>query len=659
MLVPPLSTGIFAYMNYRVPRTRKEIFETLIKGLQRLEYRGYDSAGVAIDGNNNEVKERHIQLVKKRGNVKALMKNFTVKWDTYSMDLKVDHPQRSDKGNEFVVIHNGIITNYKDLRKFLESKGYEFESETDTETIAKLIKYVFDNRETEDITFSTLVERVIQQLEGAFALVFKSIHYPGEAVATRRGSPLLIGVRSKYKLSTEQIPILYRTRNFENVKKICKTRMKRLDSSTCLHAVGDKAVEFFFASDASAIIEHTNRVIFLEDDDIAAVADGKLSIHRVKRSASDDPSRAIQTLQMELQQIMKGNFSAFMQKEIFEQPESVFNTMRGRVNFETNTVLLGGLKDHLKEIRRCRRLIVIGCGTSYHAAVATRQVLEELTELPVMVELASDFLDRNTPVFRDDVCFFISQSGETADTLLALRYCKDRGALTVGVTNTVGSSISRETDCGVHINAGPEIGLRPDGQFISLVMFGLMMSEDRISLQNRRREIIHGLQSLPGLIKEVLSLDEKIHDLALELYTQRSLLVMGRGYNYATCLEGALKIKEITYMHSEGILAGELKHGPLALIDKQMPVIMVIMKDPCFAKCQNALQQVTARQGRPIILCSRDDTESSKFAYKTIELPHTVDCLQGILSVIPLQLLSFHLAVLRGYDVCLKSGNVN
>uniref|UniRef100_A0A8C2QUN7 glutamine--fructose-6-phosphate transaminase (isomerizing) n=2 Tax=Capra hircus TaxID=9925 RepID=A0A8C2QUN7_CAPHI len=667
--------GIFAYMNYRVPRTRKEIFETLIKGLQRLEYRGYDSAGVAIDGNNNEVKERHIQLVKKRGNVKALDEEL---YKQDSMDLKVEfethfgiahtrwathgvpnavnsHPQRSDKGNEFVVIHNGIITNYKDLRKFLESKGYEFESETDTETIAKLIKYVFDNRETEDITFSTLVERVIQQLEGAFALVFKSVHYPGEAVATRRGSPLLIGVRSKYKLSTEQIPVLYRTRNIENVKNICKTRMKRLDSSTCLHAVGDKAVEFFFASDASAIIEHTNRVIFLEDDDIAAVADGKLSIHRVKRLASDDPSRAIQTLQMELQQIMKGNFSAFMQKEIFEQPESVFNTMRGRVNFETNTVLLGGLKDHLKEIRRCRRLIVIGCGTSYHAAVATRQVLEELTELPVMVELASDFLDRNTPVFRDDVCFFISQSGETADTLLALRYCKDRRALTVGVTNTVGSSISRETDCGVHINAGPEIGVASTkaytSQFISLVMFGLMMSEDRISLQNRRREIIHGLKSLPELIKEVLSLDEKIHDLALELYTQRSLLVMGRGYNYATCLEGALKIKEITYMHSEGILAGELKHGPLALIDKQMPVIMVIMKDPCFAKCQNALQQVTARQGRPIILCSKDDTESSKFAYKTIELPHTVDCLQGILSVIPLQLLSFHLAVLRGYDV--------
>uniref|UniRef100_A0A8D2PTI9 glutamine--fructose-6-phosphate transaminase (isomerizing) n=1 Tax=Zosterops lateralis melanops TaxID=1220523 RepID=A0A8D2PTI9_ZOSLA len=654
-----------------VPRTRKEIYETLIKGLQRLEYRGYDSAGVAIDGNNNEDKERFIKLVKKRGKVKALEEELYkqddldsktdfethfgiahTRWATHGVPSAINsHPQRSDKRNEFVVIHNGIITNYKDLRKFLESKGYEFESETDTETIPKLIKYMYDNRESEDTSFSALVERVIQQLEGAFALVFKSIHYPGEAVATRRGSPLLIGVRSKYKLSTEQVPVLYRTCKEEQGWQ-CSCGIFNCFAVTNSDVSCLSCFCFFLCS---AIIEHTNRVIFLEDDDIAAVTDGKLSIHRLKRSASDDPSRAIQTLQMELQQIMKGNFSAFMQKEIFEQPESVVNTMRGRVNFESSTVLLGGLKDHLKEIRRCRRLIIIGCGTSYHAAVATRQVLEELTELPVMVELASDFLDRNTPVFRDDVCFFISQSGETADTLMALRYCKERRALTVGITNTVGSSISRETDCGVHINAGPEIGVASTkaytSQFVSLVMFGLMMSEDRISLQKRRQEIISGLKSLPEMIKEVLSLDEKIHDLALELYKQRSLLVMGRGYNYATCLEGALKIKEITYMHSEGILAGELKHGPLALIDKQMPVIMVIMKDPCFTKCQNALQQVTARQGRPIILCSKEDTESSKFAYKTIELPHTVDCLQGVLSVIPLQLLSFHLAVLRGYDV--------
>uniref|UniRef100_A0A6Q2YDA5 glutamine--fructose-6-phosphate transaminase (isomerizing) n=1 Tax=Esox lucius TaxID=8010 RepID=A0A6Q2YDA5_ESOLU len=667
--------GIFAYLNYCVPRTRKEIFELLVKGLMRLEYRGYDSAGIAVDGDKNTTKDNNqdIVLIKKKGKVKALDEELYKKdcmnleavlgthfgiahtrWATHGEPNAINsHPHRSDKNNEFVVIHNGIITNYKELKKYLNSKGYEFESETDTEVIPKLIKYVYDNRERDDLSFSTLVERVIQQLEGAFALVFKSRYFPGEAVATRRGSPLLIGVRSQHELSAEHIPIQY---NNMGGGGGCKLHNRPEDSSTAVSVTGDgKGMEYYFASDASAIIEHTNKVIYLEDDDIAAVVSGKLSIHRLNRQAGEDPVRAIQTLQMELQEIMKGNFEAFMQKEIFEQPESVFNTMRGRICFETNKVVLGGLKDHLKEIKRCRRLIVIGCGTSFHAAVATRQILEELTELPVMVELASDFLDRNTPVFRDDVCFYISQSGETADTLMALRYCKERGALTVGVTNTVGSSICRETDCGVHINAGPEIGVASTkaytSQFVSLIMFGLMMSEDRISLQGRRLEIINGLRTLPDMIKKVLALDKNIKSIADELYEQKSLLVMGRGFNYATCLEGALKIKEITYMHSEGILAGELKHGPLALIDKDMPVIMIIMRDACYTKCQNALQQVTARSGRPIILCCQDDPEVSKNAYKTIGLPQTVDCLQGILSVIPLQLMSFHLAVLRGFDV--------
>uniref|UniRef100_A0A8C1Q934 glutamine--fructose-6-phosphate transaminase (isomerizing) n=1 Tax=Cyprinus carpio TaxID=7962 RepID=A0A8C1Q934_CYPCA len=678
--------GIFAYLNYHVPRTRREILEVLIKGLHRLEYRGYDSAGVGIDGGNSkewETNSKSIQLIKQTGKVKALDEEihrqqdvdldveFDVhlgiahtRWATHGAPSPVNsHPQRSDKNNEFIVIHNGIITNYKDLKKFLESKGYEFESETDTETIAKLAKYMYDNRESDDITFTTLVEQVTQQLEGAFVLVFKSLHYPGEAVGSRRGGPLLIGVRSDHKLSTDHIPILYRSFYLQHPasdtgkdKKSCNT-LPRMDEDTCLFPVDQKAVEYYFASDASAVIEHTNRVIFLEDDDIAAVRDGCLSIHRIKRTAGDHPARAIQTLQMELQQIMKGNFSSFMQKEIFEQPESVVNTMRGRVNFENNTVILGGLKDHIKEIQRCRRLILIACGTSYHAGVATRQVLEELTELPVMVELASDFLDRNTPVFRDDVCFFISQSGETADSLLALRYCKERGALTVGITNTVGSSISRETDCGVHINAGPEIGVASTkaytSQFVALIMFALLMCDDRISVQPRRREIIQGLKVLPDLIKEVLSLDEEIQKLAAELYQQKSVLIMGRGYHYATCLEGALKIKEITYMHSEGILAGELKHGPLALVDKLMPVIMIITRDHTYTKCQNALQQVVARQGRPIVICDKEDNETINNSSRTIKVPHCVDCLQGILSVIPLQLLSFHLAVLRGFDVSL------
>merc|ERR1712018_737269 len=377
--------------------------------------------------------------------------------------------------------------------------------------------------------------------------------------------------------------------------------------------MGD-AVEYFFASDASAIIEHTNRVIFLEDDDVAAIKNGTLSIHRA--NADGASGREICTLKMEIQQIMKGNYTTFMQKEIFEQPESIVNTMRGRIDFDNGTVKLGGIKAFVPEIRRCRRLLMIACGTSYHSAIASRQLLEELTELPVMVDLASDFLDRNTPVFRDDVCFFISQSGETADTLGALRYCKSRGALIVGITNTVGSTICRESHCGIHINAGPEIGVASTkaytSQMLSLTMFALVMSEDRISLQPRRSEIIQGLKQLPDMIRRVLPLDSKVLEIAKELYEKRSLLIMGRGFNFATCLEGALKVKELTYMHSEGIQAGELKHGPLALVDSTVPIIMIVMRDGVYKKCMNALQQVVARGGKPLVICQENDPNFSE-----------------------------------------------
>jgi len=346
---------------------------------------------------------------------------------------------------------------------------------------------------------------------------------------------------------------------------------------------------------------------------------------------------------------------SFMQKEIFEQPESVVNTMRGRINFDDEIVTLGGIKDYVHEIKRCRRLLLIGCGTSYHSAIACRALLEELTELPVMLDLASDFLDRKTPVFRDDVCFFISQSGETADTLNALRYCKNRGALTLGITNTVGSTISRETHCGIHINAGPEIGVASTkaytSQILSLTLFALVMSEDRLSMRARRSEIIQALKTLPELIKEVLKQDEKVLNISKELFEKKSLLIMGRGYNFATCLEGALKVKELTYMHSEGIQAGELKHGPLALVDSTVPIILIMMRDGVYNKCMNALQQVTAREGRPILICETGDQETMKWSEHSIEIPKTVDVLQGILTVIPMQLLSYHIAVLRGCNV--------
>ncbi|XP_066594374.1 glutamine--fructose-6-phosphate aminotransferase [isomerizing] 2-like isoform X2 [Prorops nasuta] len=674
--------GIFAYLNYLTPKSRKEILELLVGGLKRLEYRGYDSAGVALDAAGG----KDISVIKKQGKVKALEEeifhrtnlDFEAKteshvgiahtrWATHGVPSEVNsHPQRSDNEHGFVVVHNGIVTNYKDIKTLLEHRGYQFESETDTEVIAKLIHHLWVQHS--GYSFRELVEQVVQQLEGAFALCFKSKYFPGECVATRRGSPLLVGIKTKTRLATDHVPILYDELPYVNEEGEATTQdhrphgrspdmpvIPRSDSTSEFQPLEDKEVEYFFASDASAVIEHTNRVIFLEDDDVAAVKEGALSIHRLRRCMDDPHAREITILKMEIQQIMKGNYEYFMQKEIFEQPESVVNTMRGRLNFQDNSVTLGGIKDYIPEIKRCRRLMLIGCGTSYHSAIATRQLLEELTELPVMVELASDFLDRNTPVFRDDVCFFISQSGETADTLMALRYCKGRGALIVGITNTVGSSICRESHCGVHINAGPEIGVASTkaytSQFISLVMFALVMSEDRISLGTRRQQIIEALKDLDSKIREVLKLDEKVKELAKSLFQHKSLLIMGRGYNFATCMEGALKVKELTYMHSEGIMAGELKHGPLALVDDSMPVIMIVMRDPVYIKCMNALQQVTAREGKPIVICEEGDEETKSFAARALEVPKTVDCLQGILTVIPMQLLSFHIAVLRGCNV--------
>lgn len=662
--------GIFAYLNFLVPATRREIIEILINGLKRMEYRGYDSAGLAIEGNT---KEEDSQIIKQTGKVAALEEAVRgradleldhelhchlgiahTRWATHGEPSAANsHPQRSDPSSTFILVHNGIITNYKDIKSFLEKHGTtKWESETDTEVIAKLLKHVYDNTKDKNLSFREIVELTIQQLEGAYAIAVMSKLFPGEIVATRRGSPLVVGVKSKSKLTTDAIPVLYS----KDQRGILTTQRPDTDELTEYHAIGPhREVEYFFASDASPIIEHTNKVIFLEDDDVAAVKNGSLTIHRIHRNVDESTVREVITLKMEIQQIMKGNYSSFMQKEIFEQPESVVNTMRGRMNFETNQVILGGIKDYMHEIRRCRRLLFIACGTSYHSAVATRQLLEELTELPVMVELASDFLDRNTPVFRDDVCCFISQSGETADTLMALRYCKKRGALIVGITNVVGSSISRDSNCGVHINAGPEIGVASTkaytSQFISLVMFGLMFCEDRISMQERRREIIQGLKKLPEQINDILKIDDQIHTLAQELYQEKSLLVMGRGYNYATCLEGALKIKELTYMHSEGIMAGELKHGPLALVDKAMPVLMVITRDKVFSKCMNALQQVKARHGEPILICNTGDVETQQQAQKFIPVPLSIDCLQGILSVIPMQLLSLHIAELRNLDV--------
>ncbi|KNE57446.1 glutamine-fructose-6-phosphate transaminase (isomerizing) [Allomyces macrogynus ATCC 38327] len=673
--------GIVAFANFLIERDRAFILDTLVKGLKRLEYRGYDSAGLAVDGDTPE-EVLIFKQVGKVANLKALIdasankvdmtKTFIshtamahTRWATHGQPSNRNcHPHRSDENNEFTVVHNGIITNFKEIRMVLEKKGFVFESDTDTECVAKLAKYLYDQGKGK-LSFTALVKAVIKELEGAFALIFKSTKFPNELVATRRGSPLLIGVKTDKKLKVDFVDVEFGA-DAEKISEEAdaylasdKThpKMRRTQSRAFLSDDGQpQPIEYYLASDASAIIEHTKRVLYLEDDDIAHISEGELHIHRLRRDDGVSSQRSIMTLEMELAQVMKGQFKHYMQKEIFEQPESVVNTMRGRVNFNTHSITLGGLKAYLSTIRRCRRIVFVACGTSYHSALATRAIFEELTEIPVSVELASDFLDRRCPIFRDDVCVFVSQSGETADTILALRYCLERGALCLGVTNTVGSTISRETHCGVHINAGPEIGVASTkaytSQYIALAMMAIQLGEDRVSMTARRAEIIDGLHELPRHIKEILATDADLRQLAQDvLFGQKSLLIMGRGYQNATCLEGALKIKEVSYMHSEGILAGELKHGPLALIDETMPVILIMTKDSLYPKVQSAYEQVTARMGRPIIIANTGDENVAKNPCHKIWVPQTVDCLQGLLTIIPLQLISYHLAVLGGVDV--------
>ena len=581
---------------------RKELLEILCNGLARQEYRGYDSAGIGIDGD----KPGQVVYFKEVGKVAGLRKRiaesdinttkvFTsqvsiahTRWATHGPPSTINcHPIRAGSSDEFIVVHNGIVTNATALRQVLQRRGYKFESDTDTEAVAILTKYVWDSQPDKRLTFTALVKTVLKELEGSFALVFKSVHFPNELVTARRGSPLLIGVKTDKKLKVDFVDVEFAgadadTKAVDSRKYYCRSQRPHLLTSATVApptstshlappSLGPKIsrrqsrnfisedgtpqpIEFFIASDASAIVEHTKRVLYLEDDDIAHIANGQLHIHRLRRNEGqpDTPAtRSIETLEIEIAAIMKGKFDHFMQKEIYEQPESVVNTMRGRVNFDDYKVTLGGLRSYLHIIRRGRRIVFCACGTSYHSALATRAIFEELTEIPVSVELASDFLDRKTPIFRDDVCVFVSQSGETADTILALRYCLDRGALCVGVVNTVGSTISRETHCGVHINAGPEVGVASTkvrcvlsnslaqsnlsqaytSQYIALMLMALQLSEDRISFTPRRNAIIDGLRALPGQIKTVLSLDGVLRELATGvLANSRSLLLMGRGY---------------------------------------------------------------------------------------------------------------------------------
>lgn len=669
-------------------RERGYILEVLFNGLRRLEYRGYDSAGVSIDSspcscppppssalpNGNGYSIQTPPLVfRQEGNIESLVKSvyhdvaatglnleesFDVhagiahtRWATHGEPApRNSHPQTSDARNEFLVVHNGVITNYEVLKETLVRHGFTFDSDTDTEVIPKLAKFVFDraNEGDQTITFSQVVLEVMRHLEGAYALIFKSRHYPNELIACKRGSPLLLGVKELLEDVNSDV-------SFHDEKFLSRN---------------GQAKELFLSSDANALVEHTKKVLMIEDGEVVHLKDGGVSILKFDSSKGKQGGsvpriasiqRALSILEMEVEQINKGKFEHYMQKEIHEQPESLTTTMRGRLirggSCKAKTVLLGGLKDHLKTIRRSRRIVFIGCGTSYNAALASRPIMEELSGIPVSLEVASDLIDRQGPIYREDTAVFVSQSGETADTLRALEYALENGALCVGITNTVGSAIARNTHCGVHINAGCEIGVASTkaytSQIVVMTMLALAIGDDTISNQARREAIIDGLFDLPNRVREVLKLDQEMKDLAKLLVAEQSLLVFGRGYNYATALEGALKVKEVALMHSEGILAGEMKHGPLALVDENLPIVVIATHDSCFSKQRSVIQQLNARKGRLIVMCSKGEAASVSVggSCRIIEVPQVQDCLQPVINSVPLQLLAYHLTVLRGFNV--------
>eukprot|EP00177_Eucheuma_denticulatum_P005478 GFKZ01009956.1.p1 GENE.GFKZ01009956.1~~GFKZ01009956.1.p1 ORF type:complete len:697 (+),score=87.86 GFKZ01009956.1:323-2413(+) len=681
--------GIFGYANYGIPVCQTAILNTLVQGLRRLEYRGYDSAGLAIDRESPD----DVAVVKAVGSVDKLQVSVEelvrrelpspsklsthvgvahTRWATHGAPSVINsHPQISDPDAQFVVVHNGIITNFKPLKKMLLSKGFEFQSETDTEVIAKLLKYLYQTvREHDDqLTFPRLVMHLMHAIEGAYALLLRSTAFPNELVACKVGSPLVLGLRPAVN---DEIAVIKSSITQKDDPSLRRSRLHSNGASYNSSHDYEKA-EYFFSSDASAIVEHTDKVVYFEDNDLAHVSDdGHLQMFNFGESHSRSivSNRSIATLDMELEHIMKGSYPHFMLKEIYEQPESLLQTMRGRVlqSDTVNDILgrnhtdvhLGGISERLGDFRRSSRIIFVACGTSFHSCVAARQVMEELTELPVSIELASDFLDRETPLFRSDVCVFVSQSGETADTLAALRYAKKRQALTVGVVNVVGSSIARLTDCGVHLNAGAEIGVASTkaytSQIIVIVIIALQLSIDSRAKQGRRAQIHEALVELPKLVRNTLdTLDKQMKVIAERLKDNTSILLFGRGYHYATCMEGALKIKELSYIHTEGIHAGELKHGPLALVDENMPIILFAGKDSCSEKVQNALHQVTARGGiaNMMIIGTEGDKDIEQFGDRAelILVPETVDCLQCVLGIIPMQLLSYHLAVARSLNV--------
>ena len=676
--------GIFGYCNYCVSKPLGSLVGNLITGLRRLEYRGYDSAGVCVDTPDGKP-----VIVKRAGNVQvlheaavdgnvakldmdAVLQNTSgiahTRWATHGPPCdKNAHPQASAEDLEFTVVHNGIMTNYLDMKQYLVGKGRAFVSDTDTEVIAGLFSHLYAQQPS--ITFPRLMMEVMTMTNGAFALAVKSVHFPGELCAAKRGAPLVVGIKRPAHKDPSATPPPESPAAAETpTSEMGHRRSTSIGDEWDDRVLGapnrpGEPVEVFVASDTAPLIEHTKQVMFCDDNDIVHVERGKVHIFNAMRMLKEGGKkmaseiRVLTQIETELESLTKGKFPHYMLKEIYEQVETVVGSMRGRLDFQTSKVKLGGFsREKARFLYSARRFVFISCGTSLNACMAVRPLFDELAPCPIMVENASDFLDRKPKIFRDDVCIFVSQSGETADTLRAMEHCQTNGAVLVGFTNTVGSTISRSTDFGAHLNCGPEIGVASTkaftSQIVCLCLFALLMAEDSIELQKRRNEIIEQLSTLSANVAQTLAAsDEPIKKLALQLAQAKSLLVLGRGYQYPTAMEAALKVKELTYIHTEGINAGELKHGPLALIDEHIPVVIICTKDAIIERVRSAVQQIKARNGRPVVVLSESDPELEALAETVIRVPQTVDCLQSVINVIPMQLLAYRVAVARGNNV--------
>ena len=599
--------GIVGYLG------KREAYPILIKGLKRLEYRGYDSAGVALINNDDT-----LNVYKTKGKVADLEgfcadKNISgsvgiahTRWATHGEPSSVNaHPHYSASKN-LAIIHNGIIENYADIKNNLIAKGVEFRSDTDTEVLVQLIEYVQVKKKLDTLT---AVQVALHQVIGAYAIAVLDKREPHQIIAARKQSPLVVGIGKD---------------------------------------------EFFLGSDASPIVEFTDKVVYLEDGSIAVMRLGEEL--KVVNLLNRELNPSVQTIDINLGQIEKGGFPHFMLKEIFEQPECLKTCMRGRINREANHVTLSAVIDYKERLLHAKRIIIVACGTSWHAGLIGKQLIETFCRIPVDVEYASEFRYRNPVVTSDDVVIAMSQSGETADTLAAVELAKKSGAFIYGICNAVGSSIPRSTDTGSYIHVGPEIGVASTkaftGQVLVLTMLALALAKERKTITDSvYEEVVKELSIIPDKIQEVLKLNEKITNLSRIFTYAHNFIYLGRGYSYPVAMEGALKLKEISYIHAEGYPAAEMKHGPIALVDSDMPVVAIATHNAMYEKVLSNIQEIKARKGRVIALVTKGDETISRIADEVIELPETLECLEPLLATIPLQLLAYHIAVCKNKNV--------